>query len=105
MICILFASDSWRYNILISHTSYTYTSYTYIFPYRKAQTNGLSIIPIPGDPFALPSQNSDPIRGPIYVDLNTDCIKNNIRNNLFQEFAKESWDQRLFLFRESIVKR
>ena len=27
------------------------------------------------------------------------------RNNLFQEFAKESWDQRLFLFRESIVKR
>ena len=27
------------------------------------------------------------------------------RNNLFQEFEKESWDQRLFLFRESIVKR
>ena len=87
---------------------------------RKAQANGLSIIPIPGDPFALPSQNSDPIRGPIYVDLNTECIKvtfvENImsneefinqvrRNNLFQEFEKESWDQRLFLFRESIVKR
>ena len=89
---------------------------------RKAQANGLSIIPIPGDPFALPSQNSDPIRGPIYVDLNTDCLKVTIvenlvsnvteeyfnqvrRNNLFQEFEKESWDQRLFLFRESIVKR
>ena len=71
---------------------------------RKAQTNGLSIIPVPDDPFALPSQNSDPIRGPIYVNLDTNCIKEH-RNNLFQDFAKESWDQRLFLFRESIVKR
>jgi len=71
---------------------------------RKAQSNGLSIIPIPGDPFALPSQNSDPIRGPIYVELDTVCIRKE-GNNLFQDFAKESWDQRLFLFRESIVKR
>jgi len=71
---------------------------------RKAQINGLSIIPIPGDPFALPSQNSDPIRGPIYIELDTDCIKLK-GDNLFQDFAKESSDQRLFLFRESIVKR
>ena len=71
---------------------------------RKAQSSGLSIIPIPGDPFALPSQNSDPIRGPIYIDLDTECIRLD-RTNLFQEFAEHSWEQRLFLFRESIVKR
>ena len=71
---------------------------------RKAQMNGLSIIPIPGDPFALPSQNSDPIRGPIYIELDTECIKYE-RDSIFQDFAKQSWDQRLFLFRESIVKR
>ena len=41
----------------------------------RAQTNQLFIIPIPGDPFALPSQNSDPIRGPIFVPLNTDCLR------------------------------
>ena len=89
---------------------------------RKAQTNGLSIIPIPGDPFALPSQNSDPIRGnqptisshsnsihhylgPIYVNLDTECLLMAQEDSLFQNFAKDSWDQRLFLFRESIVKR
>ena len=43
--------------------------------FLRAQTNQLFIIPIPGDPFALPSQNSDPIRGPIFVPLNTDCLR------------------------------
>jgi len=71
---------------------------------RKAQNNGLSIIPIPGDPFALPSQNSDPIRGPIFIELDTTCLMQE-KVNLFQEFSEESWEQRLFLFRESIVKR
>ena len=71
---------------------------------RKAQNNGLSIIPIPGDPFALPSQNSDPIRGPIFIELDTLCLKQE-KVNLFQEFSEDSWEQRLFLFRESIVKR
>jgi len=71
---------------------------------RKAQSNGLSIIPIPGDPFALPSQNSDPIRGPIYIEIDTECLKKD-NTNLFQEFTEDSWEQRLFLFRESIVKR
>merc|ERR1719348_2073017 len=40
----------------------------------------------------------------LYVELDTVCIRKE-GNNLFQDFAKESWDQRLFLFRESIVKR
>jgi len=43
--------------------------------FLRAQTNQLFIIPIPGDPFALPSQNSDPIRGPIFVPLNTECLR------------------------------
>lgn len=71
---------------------------------RKAQNNGLSIIPIPGDPFALPSQNSDPIRGPIFIELDTNCLMQE-KVSLFQEFSEDSWEQRLFLFRESIVKR
>ena len=71
---------------------------------RKAQSNGLSIVPLPGDPFALPSQDSDPIRGPIYIELDTQCLKLDDRH-IFQEFAEDSWDHRLFLFRESIVKR
>ena len=50
------------------------------------------------------SQNSDPIRGPIYIELDTECLKQD-KSNLFQEFAEDYWEQRLFLFRESIVKR
>ena len=71
---------------------------------RKAQQNGLCIVPLPGDPFALPSQNSDPIRGPIYIELDTECLRQGAAH-LFQEFTEDSWDHRLFLFRESIVKR
>jgi len=71
---------------------------------RKAQQNGLCIVPLPGDPFALPSQDSDPIRGPIYIELDTECLRRGA-DHLFQEFSEDSWDHRLFLFRESIVKR
>ena len=71
---------------------------------RKSQQNGLSIIPIPSDPFALPSQNSDPIRGPIFIELDTESLMED-KSHLFEEFPEESWEQRLFLFRESIVKR
>lgn len=32
-------------------------------------------VPIPWDPFALPFSNkSDPLRGPIYISLNADCL-------------------------------
>ncbi|XP_023323795.1 GATOR complex protein DEPDC5 [Eurytemora carolleeae] len=70
----------------------------------RAQTNQLFIIPIPGDPFALPSQNSDPIRGPIFVPLNTDCLRVG-GEHLFYMFPESTRDHRLFLFREEIVKR
>jgi len=70
----------------------------------RAQTNQLSIIPIPGDPFALPSQSSDPIRGPIFVPLKIECLRDGNRH-MFSMFEEKSWDHRLFLFREAIVKR
>ena len=37
---------------------------------RKSQQSGFSLIPVPHDPFALPiTKNSDPVRGPIFVEL------------------------------------
>jgi hypothetical protein len=37
---------------------------------RKAQACGFHLLPVPGDPFALPSApDSDPLRGPIFVPL------------------------------------
>ena len=68
---------------------------------RKPQNNGLSILPIPRDPVTLPFQNSDPIRRPIFIELDTECLKQD-KINLFQEFSEDSWEQRLF--REAIVK-
>ena len=38
---------------------------------RKAQALNFNLIPVPGDPFALPiTKNSDPIRGPIFIQMN-----------------------------------
>ncbi|PSN43947.1 DEP domain-containing protein 5 [Blattella germanica] len=69
---------------------------------RKAQTCGLQMIPIPSDPLALPfTHKSDPLRGPIFIPLDIECLMGN-KSYLFEE---ESWDQRLFLFQESIVER
>merc|ERR1719233_283837 len=52
----------------------------------------LSIIPSPGDPFALPSQNSDPMRGPIFVPLNIACLSEEGDENLFSMFDDKTWD-------------
>ena len=42
---------------------------------RKAATCGFHFLPVPKDPFALPfSPNSDPLRGPIFVPLNVNCL-------------------------------
>ena len=43
---------------------------------RRAKSNNFCAIPAPFDPFALPvARNSDPIRGPIFVELNTEPRK------------------------------
>lgn len=77
---------------------------------RKAQTCGLQMIPIPADPLALPfthkapfTHKSDPLRGPIFVPLDTECLMGE-KSYLFEEFPEETWDQRLFLFQEAIIE-
>ena len=60
---------------------------------RKAQQTSMALIPVPGDPFALPiSLKSDPIRGPIFVELDTKL------------FADED-EQRVLRFRQLIAQR
>jgi hypothetical protein len=48
---------------------------------RKASQCGFHLVPIPGDPFALPSSyKSDPLRGPIYVPLRWHVIGDRSEN-------------------------
>ncbi|XP_042899782.1 GATOR complex protein Iml1 isoform X2 [Parasteatoda tepidariorum] len=42
---------------------------------RKSTQFGLQLVPIPSDPFALPfSDDSDPLRGPIFIPLDLSCF-------------------------------
>lgn len=62
-------------------------------------------MPIPSDPMAEPFvEKSDPLRSPIFVQLNLDCLMQN-RNHLFEEFKKDTWSERMLLFQEAIVKK
>ncbi|XP_052897957.1 GATOR complex protein Iml1 [Anopheles moucheti] len=72
---------------------------------RKAQQCGFQLVTIPADPLAEPfTEKSDPLRGPIFIPLDIDCLKQH-RSCLFQEFPKETWPTRLLLFQEAIVRR
>ncbi|XP_053676014.1 GATOR complex protein Iml1 [Anopheles nili] len=72
---------------------------------RKAQPCGFQLVTIPADPLAEPfTEKSDPLRGPIFIPLDIDCLKQH-RSCLFQEFPKETWPARLLLFQEAIVRR
>ncbi|XP_065337206.1 GATOR complex protein Iml1 isoform X2 [Cloeon dipterum] len=72
---------------------------------RKAQTCGLHMIPVPADPFALPyTEKSDPLRGPIFIPLDTEALMGN-KSHLFENFAEDSWKQRLFLLQDTIAAR
>ena len=72
---------------------------------RKAQQCGFQLIPIPADLLAEPfTEKSDPLRGPIFIPLNTSCLEKD-GNLLFKEFKKETWPDRLLLFQEAIVTR
>ena len=89
---------------------------------RKAQQNGLSILPVADDPFALPIRpNSDPVRGPIFIQMDTSCLKpqsigilekDNFdsatdleEESIFANFDKSTWETRTFLFREEIARK
>ncbi|XP_070501407.1 GATOR complex protein Iml1 isoform X4 [Chironomus tepperi] len=74
---------------------------------RKAQQCGYQLVPIPCDPLAEPFsqfEKSDPLRGPIFIPLNIDCLQQT-RANLFEDFKRETWTDRMLLFQEEIVKR
>ncbi|KAK2575080.1 hypothetical protein KPH14_008813 [Odynerus spinipes] len=72
---------------------------------RKAQTCGIHMVPIPSDLLALPfTLKSDPLRGPIFIPLDTECLMANKRF-LFEEFREDTYAQRLFLFQEAILRR
>ncbi|KZC10817.1 DEP domain-containing protein 5 [Dufourea novaeangliae] len=72
---------------------------------RKAQMCGIQMVPIPSDLLALPfTLKSDPLRGPIFIPLNTERLTTN-KQQLFEEFREETYAQRLFLFQEAIVQR
>ncbi|KAG5345319.1 DEPD5 protein, partial [Acromyrmex heyeri] len=72
---------------------------------RKAQMCGIQMIPIPSDLLALPyTLKSDPLRGPIFIPLDTECLMTNKRH-LFEEFREDTYAQRLFLFQEAILQR
>nr|CAD7196096.1 unnamed protein product [Timema douglasi] len=67
---------------------------------RKAQSSGFQVIPIPADPLALPfTHKSDPLRGPIFIPLDTECLMGN------KMFPEETWDQRLFHFQEAVLEK
>nr|XP_022917865.1 GATOR complex protein DEPDC5 isoform X2 [Onthophagus taurus] len=70
---------------------------------RKAQGScALQIVPIPHDPLALPySSKSDPLRGPIFIPLNLNCLGK--REFLFRELRSPRQIERLFLFQEAII--
>lgn len=64
-------------------------------------------MPIPCDPLAEPFsqfEKSDPLRGPIFISLNIECLLLN-RTHLFEDFKRESWNERMLLFQEEILKR
>ncbi|GAB0089616.1 GATOR complex protein Iml1 [Sergentomyia squamirostris] len=72
---------------------------------RKAAQCGFQLVAIPADPLAEPfTEKSDPLRGPIFIPLDTDCLKQK-RDFLFEEFKKDTWPTRLLLFQEAILAR
>jgi hypothetical protein len=64
-------------------------------------------VPIPCDPLAEPFsqfEKSDPLRGPIFISLNIDCLLQN-RTHPFEDFKPETWNDRMLYFQEEILKR
>ncbi|KAL8624692.1 hypothetical protein ACOMHN_038238 [Nucella lapillus] len=68
---------------------------------RKATTCGFHLIPVPGDPFALPNcVNSDPLRGPIFIPLNI-----NLEEGVFKDCSEDVRQERLHIVQDALLKR
>lgn len=71
----------------------------------KAQACGFQLISIPADPLAEPFiDKSDPLRSPIFVPLNIKSLLQD-KSHLFEDFSKDTWDERMTLFQDEIVRR
>ncbi|XP_052240462.1 GATOR complex protein Iml1-like isoform X2 [Dreissena polymorpha] len=71
---------------------------------RKAASCGFHLLPVPCDPFALPSAiDSDPLRGPIFIPLKVAAIDQH--DSIFVEYDKSTREQKLLQFQEAIIKR
>lgn len=56
----------------------------------KAASYKLHLVPIPNDPFALPlSSNADPLRGPIYIDLNLEALPDILKDDQIVQFREK----------------
>lgn len=67
---------------------------------RKAQAYGLQMIPLPGDPLAL--HKSDPLRGPVFIPLNTECLLDDFVDCKFRVFFKFSEKNRSVKFNNKL---
>lgn len=57
---------------------------------RMANRHKLHIVPIPSDPFALPFiGRSDPLRGPIYIDLLLSCLPEDLKESRLVQFREK----------------
>ncbi|XP_069135041.1 LOW QUALITY PROTEIN: GATOR complex protein Iml1-like [Argopecten irradians] len=71
---------------------------------RKMSSCGFHMIPVPVDPFALPSApDSDSLRGPIFVPLDIDCLTNG--GTSITKGHSRTWREKLYSFQIAIIKR
>ncbi|XP_059170420.1 GATOR complex protein Iml1-like [Physella acuta] len=69
---------------------------------RRATSCGFHLIPVPCDPFALPyTENSDPLRGPIFVPLNMQALN----AEFLQDLPDSDRQQILYFIQDAIIKR
>nr|XP_022339565.1 GATOR complex protein DEPDC5-like isoform X4 [Crassostrea virginica] len=72
---------------------------------RKAQACGFHLLPVPGDPFALPSApDSDPLRGPIFVPLDIASLSQSGKP-VFHDLDQVAKSKKLLHFQDEIIKR
>lgn len=73
---------------------------------RKAQSCGFQLISIPADPLAEPFiEKSDPLRSPIFIPLNIKSILQSGKSHIFEDFAVETWEDRMLMFQDEIVRK
>ncbi|XP_062606005.1 GATOR1 complex protein DEPDC5-like isoform X1 [Saccostrea cucullata] len=72
---------------------------------RKAQACGFHLLPVPGDPFALPSApDSDPLRGPIFIPLDIASLAQGGKA-IFHDLDPDAKSKKLLHFQDEIIKR